>query len=157
MIGGVLSEIDFGNATFLDYLCSFREAKTLQVLSLRFPNSPLTSVCPQLSFSVGTLVRMPIPGLIRESRTSKRLSIWTSVVLEVGPYFPVLWCSKGVQENGLGTSPLNMTSVVTGDTGSAVFRPGHKHLETGLVSMVKKKDLPLRFQRSLVSVLMTAG
>ena len=34
---------------------------------------------------------------------------------------PVLWCSKGVQENGLGISPLNMTSVVTGDTGPAVF------------------------------------
>ena len=96
-------------------------AKTLQVLSLRFLNSPLTCVCPQLSFSVGTLVQIPFPGLIHESGTSKRFSICTSVVLEVGPSLPVLWCCKGVQENGLGISPLNMTSVVTGDTGSAVF------------------------------------
>ena len=32
--------------------------------------------------------------------------------------------------------------------GFCSFRPGHKHLETGLASRVKKRDLPLRFQRS---------
>ena len=75
MIGGALSEIDFGSATFLDYLCRSRVAKTLQVLSLRFLNSPLTCVCPQLSFSVGTLVHISIPGLIHESRTIVNLDL----------------------------------------------------------------------------------
>ena len=123
MIDCVLSEIDFVNATLLDYLCRSRVTKTLQVLSLslRFLNSSLTCVCPQLSFSLGTLIRIQIPGMTRESRTSKRLSIWTSVVLEVGPSLPVLWCSKGVQENDLGISSLKIISVVTDDTGSAVF------------------------------------
>ena len=59
MIGGVLSEIDFGNTTFLGCLCRSRVAKTLQVLSL-------------------------------------------------------------LKENGLGISPFSITSIVTGDTGSAM-------------------------------------
>ena len=62
-----------------------------------------------------------------------------------------------VQENGLGISPLNITSVVTGDTGSAVFVLDTNIWKLGLFRGSKKQDLPLRFQRSLVSVVMTAA
>ena len=98
MRGGVLSLTDFGNTTFLGYLCRVRVAKTLQVLSL----SALSKLAIDL--------RVPSAFLFRGKPDEQ-----TIVNLHL-----CCFGSRTFSHCSL-VSPLNITSVVTGDTGSAVF------------------------------------
>ena len=72
-------------------------------------------------------------------------------------FSPCTLVFQGCSREWLGNFAFEHNLRCHGRHGFCSLRSGDKHLETGLVSRVKKQDLPLRFQRSLVSVLMTAG
>ena len=138
MIGGVLSEIDFGDATCLDYLCRSRVAKTLQVLSLRFSKLAID-------------LRVPSAFLFR-GYAGANTDYWidprkpneqTIVELHLccfgsRTFSPCTLVFQGCSREWLGNFAFEHNLRCHGRHGFFSFRPGHKHLETGLVSRVKK-------------------